>query len=167
MPGVGGQGNLSLGSLGHLGLALALTCGGGAQRHGGPVYGFPVAHRRSPYDLARVWHEPVHEVGFTTWPKATRPMPTAVNDGRSNPPHATSKAPAPQSLGCRTWRCSHPSGIRPRSRPCRPRTTHASQSAPARISNGRRKPANDVDMVFPPVDWSPRSLHESLARPYE
>jgi hypothetical protein len=106
-----------------------------------------------------------HEVGFTTCPNATRPIPTAVNEGCSNPPHATSRAPAPQSLGCRTLRCSHWPGIRPRSRPCRPRTTHASQSAPTRISSGSRSPANDVDMVAPPVGRLPRSLRGSVACP--
>ncbi|MFE5083280.1 hypothetical protein [Streptomyces mirabilis] len=90
-----------------------------------------------------------HEAGFTTCPKAMRPIPTTRNDGCSNPLHATNRVPAPQSLGCRTWRCSHRPGIRPRSRAWRPRTAQASQIAPTMAISGRSMPANDVDMVIP------------------
>ncbi|MEU1036819.1 hypothetical protein ABZ402_51275 [Streptomyces mirabilis] len=90
-----------------------------------------------------------HEAGFTTCPKAMRPIPTTRNDGCSNPLHATNRAPAPQSLGCRTCRCSHRPGIRPRSRAWRPSTAQASQIAPTMAISGRSMPANDVDMVIP------------------
>lgn len=130
---------------------------------GSPV--FPVVPRRIWHGSGTSqWASVDHGVGCTTCPKATRPIPTTINDGCSNPPHATSNAPAPQSLGCRTWTCSHRPGIRPRSKPCRPRTAHASQSVPARSSSGRRTPANDVDMVNPPVDCWPCSRPRSLAR---
>lgn len=94
-----------------------------------------------------------------------RPIPTTTNDGCLKPPHATSSAPAPQSLGCRTWRCSHLPGMRPIGKPCRPRTAHASQSVSANSTSGSRKIANDGDMVkFPgkSMSWFPRSSFARL-----
>lgn len=47
----------------------------------------------------------IHRVGFTTCPKATSPTPMARSDGEWVLQLSTmSRAPAPQSLGCRTYR---------------------------------------------------------------